>query len=106
MLSGRYRKHVGDIAVKGPARLDAYRINQNQFGESLGIDGSDFSRQPPAHRKAHEDGIPQIQFVDQIEIKKDQILNIIKVFRYWSAGEPGMYRLYDLVPFRQSIREG
>ncbi len=44
--------------------------------------------------------------VDQIEVKEDQILKIIKVFRYWSAGKPRMYRLYDFVPVRQLIGEG
>ncbi len=106
MLGGRDRKHVGDIAVEWPAHLDTNRINQNQLGESVCINRGDLSSRPPAHGEAHEGGVSQVQMVDQIEVKEDQILKIIKVFGYWGTGKPRMYRLYDFVPFRQSIREG
>ena len=64
MFVGGDGEHVGYIAVERPARLDADRIHQDQFGKSPRVDGSDFSGSPPAHGEAHQDGISQVQMVD------------------------------------------
>ena len=44
--------------------------------------------------------------VDEIQVKENQVLKIIKVFRDRRAGKPWMNRLDDFELFRQSIREG
>ena len=100
------REHVGDVPGVAVAGLDPDGIDEHQLREAGRRHHRELGRRPAAHREPHQDGVLEVERVDEIEVQELQVVDVVEVIGDPGARETGMDRGHDVEFLRQPGREG